>query len=393
MAAWRPCCWTRRLRPAPCGVLLSAAVLLACASAWDKDGHEAVGMTTMSALDADATAEVKHLMGGRDAVDVAAWAHKVNKKYPWTEELHFQKNPPQSCTGTDSANCPDNKCLLKALKHFYGRLVNQQLASIDWGGLTLTDADAVKFLINLIGDLHQPLHVASLEDNMGRNLTVSFRGKRMSLYDLWDHELTQAVMADSPGFWWGGWTHVHRTRVEYEKDGALWKDKGVAMFDKWADETADFLCNKVYKVPMTGQPLTASKGPDGAIPIGSELFEVWKREMLSKMLVAGARTAIVLNAVLKHREGTPRLHAGTALRDIDGEDEGERKVPSGPGRAADGAHGVHLAQLTGPMAALLNIGIFALVGAVFLQVMRRWQGRDSVIAADREKHRQGGKNT
>lgn len=64
---------------------------------------------------------MKHLMGGKDAADVAAWAHKarlffcgcglwavgiprrmgcsgvqlrqVNKKYPWTTELHFQRQP------------------------------------------------------------------------------------------------------------------------------------------------------------------------------------------------------------------------------------------------------------------------------------------------------------
>merc|ERR1719487_2903536 len=94
--------------------------------AWDKDGHEAIGMTTMSAIEGPALAQLKRLMGGKDAVDVAAWAHKVNKKYPWTTALHYQRQPDWQCGGnvSESLSCPKNRCLLKALKHFYGLLTH-----------------------------------------------------------------------------------------------------------------------------------------------------------------------------------------------------------------------------------------------------------------------------
>ena len=42
------------------------------------------------------------------------------------------------------------------------------------------------------------------------------------------HTHHEAVMKDSPGFWWGGWTHVQRTRSEYEKDSARWKNDRIA---------------------------------------------------------------------------------------------------------------------------------------------------------------------
>lgn len=361
------------------------------AAGWDKDGHEAIGMTTMSALEGPAVAQVKHLMGGRDAVDVAAWAHKVNKKYAWTLDLHFQRQPTWQCKGVDMSVCPDNRCLLKALKHFYGRLVNQPIVNVEWpDGVKLTDADSVKYLINLLGDLHQPMHLGAEQDNMGRNLTVVFRNKKMSLYDMWDSEITQAIIRDSPGFWWGGWTHVQRTRVEYEQDGARWKKDGVVMLDRWAEESAKYLCDNVYVNPLTGRRITEQM-VDGVVRIDEGLYELWKREMLSKMLVAGARTAIVLNSVLRHREGGQELHAGTAMSGLEGEDTDEErpKVPA-IGRRADIPHGVH-ASKTGVTAALINLGIFSLVGAVFLQVMRMWTDRDSVVQADRAKHRDSGK--
>jgi len=215
------------------------------ASAWDKDGHEAIGMVAMSALEGVAETQVKHLLGGRDAADVGSWAMKVNKKYPWSVPLHFQPQPSGwKCSGADSSVCPDNRCIAKALKHFYGRLTGQKLVDIEWpAGMKLTDADAVKYLINLIGDLHQPMHLSLASEDMGRNLSVTFRGQQTTMFDLWDSGITQAIMKESPGFWWSGWTHVQRTRVEYERDGEKWKKEGVAQFDKWADETNKFLAS------------------------------------------------------------------------------------------------------------------------------------------------------
>jgi len=384
-----------RCRPLLLGIFL-AAELPVPASAWDKDGHEAIGMTAMSALEGPATAQVKHLMGGRDAVDVAAWAHKVNKKFPWTQELHFQRQPGWKCAGADLSICPDNRCIVKALKYFYGRLTGQHLVTLKWPegiGDKLTDADCVKYLINLIGDLHQPMHLGSETDDLGRNLTVRFRGKQSSLYNMWDSEITQAIMKDSPGFWWGGWTHVERSRVTYEADGNRWAKDGVVMFDRWADETAKYLCDNVYINPVTGRKITDHM-KDGVVIVDEGLYETWKRELLSKMLEAGARTAIVLNSILRHREAH-ELHAGTAVHGLEGEEEADTPKNSAMGRQGEIPHGIHPSNM-GPMAGLMNLGIFLVVGIVFLQVMKMWQGRDVVNQANRAKAAggaEGGKKT
>jgi len=383
----RPGC-DRRLRILGPTLAIAARVVLwsPAALAWDKDGHEAIGMTTMSALQNGPTAQVKRLMGGKDAVDVAAWAHKVNKKYPWTVELHFQRQPGYRCSGVDLTQCPGNRCLTQALKHFYGHLVNKPTANIDWpSNMKLTDADRVKYLINLMGDLHQPLHFGFDTDDMGRNVTVTFRGKSVSLYDFWDGELTQAVMKDSPGFWWGGWTHVQRTRSEYEKDSARWKKDGAEMIDKWAEESAKFACDDVYRNPTTGRRLVPETGND-VIRVDDNLFETWKREMFSRMLTAGARTAIVLNSVLQQREVT-KLRGGTAVKELeDEEDDSSRKVPK-VGRKADIPRGHKPVHAT--TALLTNLLIFVVVFGLFLALMRLWTERDPVCQADRAKVRCG----
>mmetsp|Transcript_13355 Transcript_13355/g.30457 ORF Transcript_13355/g.30457 Transcript_13355/m.30457 type:complete len:379 (+) Transcript_13355:51-1187(+) len=363
---------------------LPVAILLQAAFAWDKDGHEAIGMITMSALENGPVHEVKHLMHGKDAVDVAAWAHKVNAKpkFAWTKALHFQVQPTWACGSLSSEGCVENRCLLKALRYFYGELVQAPNPAdhIDWGETSLTDADKVKFLINLIGDMHQPLHLGFAGNDCGRNLTVQFRGKTTTLFDFWDTEMTQAIMKDSPGFWWGGWTHVQRTRSEYEKDSRAWEKEGVAMFDRWADENLKSTCEDIYREPVTHRNITAEIAP---VRITERMYESWKQELLSKMLVAGARTAIVLNSILQHRVG-PAMHDGTAIKGVEEEEIPRAKLPTG-GRKADATH-FHGRAWQGPAAFIVNAAILFVVFVLFMFVMRKWQGLDVVIMADRAKH-------
>jgi hypothetical protein len=380
----------------PAVFAITQGALLACLPivlAWDKDGHEAIGMTTMSALQNGPTAQVKRLMGGKDAVDVAAWAHKVNKKYHWTVDLHFQRQHEGKCKPVDLSHCPDNRCLIQALKHFYGRLVNQEAPKIDWGadakgaGVKLTDADCLKYLITLMGDLHQPLHLGFEENDMGKNLTVEFRGQKMSLYHLWDKELAQAVMKDSPGFWWGGWTHVQRTRSEYEMDNERWKKDGVQMFTEWACESLKFACEDVYRNPVSGRQLSEEAHDNGGVArVDDQLFEAWKREMLSKMLVAGARTAIVVNSILQQREAE-HLQGGSGVKEIDGEEEEHAKAAA-VARRNGHKHTPGHKHMEGPTAFALNVGLFGSVLVVFIYTMRTWEG-DAIIEQTTKAKLQG----
>lgn len=324
-------------------------------------------MTTMSALQAASLAQVKRLLGGKDAVDVAAWAHKVNKKYPWTVNLHFQKQPAWKCNGVDTTSCTGGACLLKALKHFYGKLAPAKApqVAIDWpAGMKLTDADNIKFLINLIGDLHQPLHLGFDQGDHGRNISVRFRGNVVSLYDLWDKEMTQAVMKDMPGFWWSGWTHIQRVGREYEVDKAEWEKSHVDTFDKWAAESAKFACSEVYTNPITGKRIS-EESQNGVFELDKRLFEKWKASLLNKLLIAGARTAIVLNSILKDRDAD-NLHQGTAIEAVPVDDD---DVPSQTKRQ-DGPNKLKHQKMDWKVALATNIGIFVVIFTVFMLTMK-----------------------
>lgn len=323
-------------------------------------------MTTMSALQATSLAQIKRLLGGKDAVDVAAWAHKVNKKYPWTVRLHFQKQPAWKCNGVDTTHCEGNACLLQALKSFYAKLTPGKSTEIpiDWpAGMKLTDADNLKFLINLIGDLHQPLHLGFDEGDHGKNISVRFRGNTVSLYDFWDKEMTQAVMKDMPGFWWSGWTHIQRVGREYDVDKAEWEKNHVATFDKWAAESAKFACNEVYTNPITQKRIT-DEITNGPLDIDQRLFEKWKASLLNKLLIAGARTAIVLNSILKDRDAE-NLHVGTAIESVPVDED---DVPVHQNK--DGPNKLKHSKMDWHVALGCNVGIFMVIFTVFMLTMK-----------------------
>jgi hypothetical protein len=294
--------------------------LFVVVAAWDKVGHEAVGMTAMSALSPVAVTAIKHLMRGKDVADVAAWAHKVNEKFPWTSALHFQTQPDNQCSvSVTGDNCEGNLCLLPALKYFFAHLTGDTGPELKLkGGVKFTDADALKYLINLIGDLHQPMHLGFQSHKSGKEIQVEYRGKTMDLFTFMDSGIAAEVLQNENQFWWSGWTNVREERAEYAEDQATWKRLGADSFDKWANETARIVCDSVENRPTSKTPL-GKRGDK--VHVDRSLYEAWRRDVVLKQILrAGGRLAIVLNGILDTRKA--KLKEGTAHEDL------EEKLPT-----------------------------------------------------------------
>lgn len=287
----------------------------ACAVAFDIEAHDAIGQTAASAMDHEAIRQTKRLLGGQDVSDVAGWGHQVDDTFPGMARMHFQVHDDSSgqphC-GPEAymtMKCEDSICLLNAIKHFYGKILKDEGRPIDFPamdynkaqeGIKFSDADAVKMLINLLGDLHQPLHVGYTSDDNGHAVKVKFRGKEMSLYDFWDKGIGETIRTEQSGFWYGGWTHVRAISSEHQADKDFWKKEGsFASFDKWMHESVMFACEKVYVHPTTGKKL-AGPGADlgQVVEIDEGAYQAWNKMWLRQILMAGQRTAIVLNDIL-----------------------------------------------------------------------------------------------
>ena len=211
---------------------------------WDKDGHDAVGGTAMSMLDSVASSKLKGILGGEDASDVAGWAHRIEASLGWTSGVHFQaQGSDWSCsTASTSSNdvCKDGRCLETAIRHFYRQLTRgaaEPGVNIMKDDTDFTDADAMRFIINLLGDASQALHLGFKSNNFGKNLFVKLPaniprggGETVSLFDLWDSKISQNIINNpyNPNFWYSGWTHVHSlSAAVVDGEKKLWSEKGI----------------------------------------------------------------------------------------------------------------------------------------------------------------------
>jgi len=265
-------------------------------------GHEAIGMTSMSILTPETQSHLKNVLKNEDAADVSAWAHKMDAIYPWASKLHFMDQDDNlECDRRDfKLDCPKDHslCLIPAIEYFYGFVrgnITKELELPDSVKTSLTDADAVKLTINLIAEMHQPLHLAS---EQWRNIPVSVqmggRNDKMTLFEFWDDSLP--TLSSQHANWYGGWTRIvsrSSTENRFLNEQKQFDEKGIAgMLKLWTTENAIKACGIVKE-------LKEQKRDGNAYIISDKLFSSWEADMKNnRILMGGARTAIILEKML-----------------------------------------------------------------------------------------------
>ncbi|KAK9171572.1 S1/P1 Nuclease family protein [Cryptosporidium meleagridis] len=306
---------------------IKVLLLLGQVLAFDAEGHSAIGMTTISGLQNNFSQKLRRLMNGKDIVDISGWGERVSKKHPSTLPFHFQgqskgdyfKNG--ELIGNDFKKKfilkPDNNCkhtghcLVPMIKHLYYRLIgdNSKFEINYPEGIQLTDSDSMKFLINLIGDLHQPMHFGFIEDGFGREIkgmmSINGTNEQLSLFEIWESGIARKLKTEKPQFWFGGWTHILAIRDIFDKELLLWKERGIEMIDDWARENFEIMTNEIYFHPISKKPIIDNFNVDVTLEFA------WLEIFRSRILIAGARLSIVLNDILKLREGKEKPFRAT----------------------------------------------------------------------------------
>jgi hypothetical protein len=340
---------------------------------WDKEGHDAVGGTAMSMLDSTASSRLKGILGGQDASDVAAWAHDVESTLGWTREIHFMRQAEDwACRigdRTSSSLCPNGRCLEVAVRHFFRQLTRgdkEEGKNVMEDQSDLTDSDALRFLINLIGDSAQPLHMGFTSNNFGKNIYVKLpenipvsAGEVVTLYDLWDHLLSYNIINNpyNPNFWWSGWTHVRNMNQQtVEKEEQRWREKGIESIVDWIQESVDLTCSRIYTDPSTGSKLTASLDSANPVEISITTYRLWEQALRERILLGGMRLGIVLRAILSNPNAPAagKLRKGSAVA-AGNSNNAIGNVFDDLDERAQGMHGKQ--PVAGYNAGLVNIGI------------------------------------
>lgn len=163
--------------------------------AWGRDGHAVVAQIADDHLTPAAHAEVRRLLAlepGATLESIASWADE--HRSPTTGKWHYVNFLRGSDFHYSRNLCPGDRCLVEALKR-------QELVLGDRHASDAKRALALRYVVHLVGDAHQPLHAGYGDDKGGNSYQVRWQGRGSNLHHVWDtglietFELTPVALA------------------------------------------------------------------------------------------------------------------------------------------------------------------------------------------------------
>jgi hypothetical protein len=170
-------------------VVLVVLVLSAApypARAWGTQGHQVVANLAQMQLSAKAKREVDRLLAvepGQTLASISTWADE--HRSPATAAWHYVNFPKNSCTYSAERDCPDGQCVVAAIDR-----QRDILASTATDEIRLR---ALKYLVHLVADIHQPLHAGYGEDRGGNSYQLRAFMRGTNLHAFWDVGLIRAL--------------------------------------------------------------------------------------------------------------------------------------------------------------------------------------------------------
>lgn len=157
-------------------ILVTATMLFG----WGKTGHRVIGLIAEENLSPATKAELTKLFGHTDLARIANWADEVKSDPAWkhADDWHY-------CTVLDSMEYrgpEDGGRAVQKVTEFSKLLQKGSLGEKD-------SRNVLRFIVHIVGDLHQPLHVGNGTDRGGNDVKVSWFWDETNLHRVWDSQM------------------------------------------------------------------------------------------------------------------------------------------------------------------------------------------------------------
>lgn len=262
-------------------LLAAAAVFPSPAFAWGKTGHRVVAAIADTELSGLARAHVEEILGPGESLDEAA---------NWPDEMRADPSPFWQKTAT-----PWHYVTLNGVIYDHVPPEGDALEALGRFTKTLQDPNAsredkqlaLRFIVHLVGDLHQPLHVGKCCDKGGNDVKVTWFGKPTNLHAVWDSQLVDEEQ-------------LSFTEMAAKLERHISNDDVIAWSDvnprHWISESAE-IRDTVYPARGT-PPVKGAKGKAKRIPELSYAYVYKFHPVMERRLSqAGIRLAAYLNAL------------------------------------------------------------------------------------------------
>ena len=274
--------------------LLASLALPAHALAWGRTGHAVVAEIARGYLTPKAAAAVDALLAADpdaltdpDLGSRASWADAYRRDHKETSEWHFvdteldHPDLAEACFGfpasaSPASTGPAKDCVIGRLDAFERELADP---ATDQAERLL----AFKFVLHLVGDLHQPLHAADNHDKGGNCVPLALGGPRtVNLHSYWDGVTVEALGSDAKTI------AANLAAQITPADRKAW---GQGEPKTWAMESFDLAKTSVYTIGS--KPGCASDATPLTLPAG--YAETAKQVTALQLKKAGVRLALELN--------------------------------------------------------------------------------------------------
>jgi hypothetical protein len=283
-------------------ILAALLVLLApapAALAWGPEGHRMVGEIAARFLNARASAEVLEVLGNdrladgqpsgrRTLGEVANWADEI-KETEWGKRRgswHYD-DVPLCETAVVEKYCRNGRCASAQLARHIEILADVRASR-------RSRNEALKWVIHLAGDIHQPLHAGNRGDRGGNRVQVSFFGERdnppygsVNLHAIWDVHMLRRLISER-----GGERAIVSGPIA-DRDRNAWEKGSIA---DWIGESHQIAKNVVY--PLLPVETACSNKIAGVIAVDQAYYSKAAPLIEIQIRKAGIRLARILNDTL-----------------------------------------------------------------------------------------------
>ena len=148
---------------------------------WGKVGHRVVGKIAETVITEKTKNEINKILDGESIAMVSTWADekRSDPKFDKYGIWHYV-NMPLDKSYSEANHTQEN--IVTVIKKSTELLKSDSLSKEE-------KKFYLKFLIHLIGDIHQPLHVGRAEDRGGNDIKVNFFDNKSNLHSVWDSDM------------------------------------------------------------------------------------------------------------------------------------------------------------------------------------------------------------
>lgn len=238
------------------------------ALAWGQKGHDVTCYIAEQHLTPAARAAVDSLFEGKSMVYWANWLDNASHsdEYAYTKTWHYK-----------NVNADET------LENAYMNPSGDVLTAIRAQSETLANPDApfsekqlaLKILVHIVGDLHQPMHMGHASDLGGNRIKVKYFGSTKNLHSIWDSSLPESAHKWSYTEW-----QQQLDRLSPEKTRAVISGS----LDDWARQNL-IIADRVYRA----MPPEAE--------ISYDEVAAWTPVIEQQLLNGGLRLAHLLNLI------------------------------------------------------------------------------------------------